>query len=90
MSGVKNGGIAVNNTTRNMANLLVAGCSVSDYTQVDKVWGEYLAEDLGLNYIHEGAGCGSNWRMWRVIVDAVKTKQITPNDIVILLSLIHI
>jgi len=63
-----------------MGNLLVAGCSVSDYTKVDKVWGEYLAEELNLNYIHEGAGCGSNWRMWRVIVDAVKSKRITPED----------
>ena len=67
-----------------MGNLLVAGCSVSDYTHVDKVWGEYLAEELNLNYIHEGAGCGSNWRMWRIIVDAVKSKRILPDDIVLL------
>lgn len=65
-----------------MGNLLVAGCSVSDYTQVDKVWGEYLAEKLNLNYIHQAAGCGSNWRMWRVVVNAVKNKLISPNDLV--------
>lgn len=63
-----------------MDNLIVTGCSVSDYTVVDKVWGEYLAEKLGVNYIHEAAGCGSNWRIWRVIVDAVKTKRINPTD----------
>ena len=45
--------------------LCVAGCSFSDYTKVDKVWGEYLAEKLDVDYLHEGAGCGSNWRIWR-------------------------
>lgn len=80
MIGLKNGGNVVSSTTRNMGKLLVAGCSVSDYTQVDKVWGEYLSEKLGVEYIHEGAGCGSNWRIWRVIINAINTNQITPDD----------
>ena len=33
-----------------MSKLIVAGCSVSDYTNVKKVWGEYLAEQLNLNW----------------------------------------
>lgn len=63
--------------------VLVAGCSVSDYTHVDKVYGEFLCEKLGYDYIHEGAGCGSNWRIWRVIVNHIINGNLTPNDILI-------
>ena len=49
--------------------IAVAGCSVSDYTGegVERVYGEILAESLNVEYIHEGAGIGSNYRMWRKI-----------------------
>lgn len=66
-----------------MNNLLVAGCSVSDYTEVEQTYGEHLAKHLNLNYIHRAAGCGSNWRMWRVIFDAVNNNIITPEDLII-------
>ena len=66
-----------------MQNLLVLGCSVSDYTHVDRTWGEILAEHSNLNYIHEAAGCGSNWRMWRKAFDLVDNNIVTNKDIVI-------
>jgi len=67
-----------------MDNLLVAGCSVSDYTYVNEVWGESLAEQLNLNYIHQAAGCGSNWRIWRKIFESVNLNIITPHDTIII------
>ena len=69
--------------TKNTHNLVVAGCSVSDYTHVDKVYGEYLSEKINCNYIHEGSGCGSNWRMWRKIFNLVNNNIITNEDIII-------
>lgn len=63
--------------------LCVAGCSFSDYTKVDKVWGEYLAEKLNVEYIHEGAGCGSNWRIWRQVCSHVLSGKLTSADLLI-------
>jgi hypothetical protein len=63
--------------------LFVAGCSVSDYTHVDKVYGEYLSERLDYDYVHEAAGCGSNWRMWRVIINHIIDGNLTKNDLLV-------
>jgi hypothetical protein len=63
--------------------LFVAGCSISDYTKVSKVYGEFLAEKLGCEYVHEGAGCGSNWRIWRVITNHIMTGNLTPDDLLV-------
>lgn len=42
------------------------GCSASDYMfGTNKVYGEVLANELGVHYYHHGVGCGSNHRMWR-------------------------
>lgn len=66
-----------------MTKLVVAGCSVSDYTNVNKVWGDYLSNLLECDYLHEAAGCGSNYRMWRVLTTCILNGNITPNDVVI-------
>ena len=66
-----------------MSKLIVAGCSVSDYTNVNKVWGDYLSELLHYDYLHEAAGCGSNYRMWRVLTTHILNGNITPDDTVI-------
>jgi len=63
--------------------LFVAGCSVSDYTLVDKVYGDFLAEKLNIDYIHEAAGCGSNYRIWRTITKHVMDDNLTDNDLLI-------
>jgi hypothetical protein len=67
-----------------MERLLVAGCSFSDYTKVAKVYGEYVAKTLGLDYIHEARGCGSNYRIWRTVVNAVLDGKIKSDDLVII------
>jgi len=64
--------------------LFVAGCSVSDYTLVDKVYGEFLAEKLNMDYVHEAAGCGSNYRIWRTITKHVMNNNLTENDLLII------
>lgn len=66
-----------------MPKLVVAGCSVSDYTNVNKVWGDYLAELLNYDYLHEAAGCGSNYRMWRVLTSHILNGNINSSDTVI-------
>lgn len=66
-----------------MKKLFVAGCSFSDFTKVEKVYGQFLAEKLNYEYIHEGAGCGSNWRIWRQITKHVMSGRLTPNDLLI-------
>lgn len=63
--------------------LFVAGCSVSDYTKVSRVYGEILAEKLGCEYVHEAAGCGSNWRMLRVITHHIMSGNLTPDDLLL-------
>lgn len=66
-----------------MRKLFVAGCSVSDYTKVDNVYGEYLAEKLNYEYVHEGAGCGSNFRMWRRITKHIIDGNLSPEDLLV-------
>ena len=66
-----------------MTRLVVAGCSVSDYTEVDKPWGEYLSEQLSCEYLHLAAGSGSNYRMWRLLVSHIVDNKITADDTVI-------
>lgn len=66
-----------------MPRLLVAGCSFSDQIEDNTTsWGAELAKLLGYEYQHEGAGCGSNYRMWRVITTAIMEGQITDQDLV--------
>lgn len=62
--------------------VVVAGCSISDYTKVEQVYGEILASNIDADYIHEGAGCGSNYRIWRVITRMVMNNEIDENDVV--------
>lgn len=65
--------------------LLVSGCSFSDYTKVDKVYGEYLAEKLNIKtYIHEARGCSSNYRIWRTVSNSILNNKISKNDIIII------
>lgn len=64
--------------------LCVAGCSVSDYTCVDRVYGDILAENIGFNYIHEAVGCGSNDRIWRRVTNLIIDKKIDKNDIIVI------
>lgn len=66
------------------SKLFVAGCSVSDYTRVQEPYGEILANLIGFDYVHEGAGAGSNYRIWRKITNHVLSGNLTENDILII------
>jgi hypothetical protein len=63
--------------------LFVAGCSISDYTDIEHPYGEVLSELLNFDYVHEGAGAGSNSRIWRKITDHVLNGNLTQNDLLI-------
>jgi lysophospholipase L1-like esterase len=52
-----------------MKKLCVAGCSVSDYTDVEFPYGHLMADDLGLEYLHEGDWCHFNQYGHRVMAD---------------------
>jgi hypothetical protein len=64
--------------------VVVGGCSVSDYTEVKQVYGEILAENIGADYIHHGACCGSNYRIWRNITNLVMNNEITEDDLILI------
>jgi hypothetical protein len=66
-----------------MKKLFVAGCSFSDFTKVEKVYGQFLAEKLKYEYVHEGAGCGSNWRIRRQITKHIMSGNLTSSDLLI-------
>jgi len=62
----------------------VAGCSYSDYLPDNRVvYGELLARKLGGKYLHEGAGAGSNFRIWRRTIELIMNQTLTPNDLLI-------
>jgi hypothetical protein len=63
--------------------LCVTGCSFSDYTQVDEVYGEVCARHLGAEYLHLAGGAGSNARMVRLIVQSVLSGELQSGDLVI-------
>ena len=68
-----------------MRRLLVLGCSYSDYMAggLTDVYGSILARTLGWEYIHEGAGGGSNHRIWRKLYEHVH-RSVTPEDVIVI------
>lgn len=67
-----------------MSKVIVIGCSVSDYTQVDKCYGEEVAEKINKEYIHLAAGCSSNERIFRIISNWIVKEKINRNDTLII------
>lgn len=63
--------------------LLTAGCSFSDYCKVEFPYGKILANKLNAEYLHEGAGGGSNWRTWRRVTKCILDKIITSDDLLL-------
>lgn len=64
--------------------LAVIGCSFSDLCRVDRCYGDYAAELLGLEYLHLAKGASSNDRSWRVLTKHILDGTITSDDIVVL------
>ena len=67
-----------------MTQLIVAGCSLSDRGGVDFCYGDKLAEKLNYEYVHEGSGCGSNFRIWRIVTNMIMNNEIGPDDVLII------
>ena len=70
--------------TPEIDKIVVAGCSYSDYTEVDRVYGEILSELYDVEYLHHAAGCGSNYRIWRVIMNDIMSGIINENSLLII------
>ena len=66
--------------TDSQRKLVVAGCSVSDRGNANICYGDALSELLNVPYIHHGSGCGSNYRIWRVITNMILNNELTSND----------
>ena len=67
--------------------LFVAGCSISDYnpySNVNNVYGNHLSRLLDCEYVHEGAGCGSNHRIWRKITNHIIDGNLTNDDLLLI------
>ena len=67
-----------------MRKLLVAGCSWSDLTRVDKCYGNWLSEEFDAEYHHHGSGVGSNWRIWRTVSEKIINQKFNRNDILLI------
>ena len=65
--------------------LAVFGCSYSDYLPLNHtVYGLELSALLNSQYLHEGAGSGSNWRIWRRLGTMAVNGELTAEDAVII------
>lgn len=64
--------------------LIVAGCSVSDYSGTEVTYGEVIARLSSMDYIDESAECGSNFRIWRRITSMIRKGDINENDVLII------
>jgi len=69
----------------NYKKLTVAGCSVSDRgSGVDWCYGDKLAELLDVEYDHQGAICGSNDRIFRVVTNGIINGSIDTDTLVVI------
>ena len=69
----------------NYKKLTVAGCSVSDRgSGVDWCYGDKLAELLDVEYDHQGAICGSNDRIFRVVTNSIIDGSIDTDTLVVI------
>jgi hypothetical protein len=64
--------------------IIVAGCSVSDYSGSNVTYGEVLASLSGREYVDESAECGSNFRIWRRITTMIRDSEIDENDLLVI------
>lgn len=65
--------------------LIVAGCSFSDYANVEKNYSEYLAEKLGIEHVPGyTSGLGSNDRIFRTLLTGIREKKITKSDFLVI------
>jgi hypothetical protein len=64
--------------------LIVAGCSFSDWSEVEYNYGEYLGQNLNVPVKFQTSGIGSNFRIWRKLSKAIIDKEITNKDLLVI------
>lgn len=67
-----------------MPKIAVGGCSFSDRRYGIKPYGETVADHFKLEYIHEAASAGSNYRIWRTLTSHIINGVLGKGDIIII------
>ncbi len=67
-----------------MRKLFTAGCSVSSRCNCKTSYPEELAKLLNYELVNCVAGCGSNYRIWRMITKHIIDGNLTSNDLVVI------
>ena len=67
-----------------MRKLFTAGCSVSIRNNCKTSYPEELAKLLNYELVNCAAGCGSNYRIWRMITKHIIDGNLTSDDLVII------
>ena len=66
-----------------MNKVAVTGCSFSSYTGVDKVYGDWIAERLNIEYLHLARGIGSNHRGIYASTKAITSGALSEGDVLV-------
>jgi hypothetical protein len=67
-----------------MKKLFAAGCSISTRCNAKTSYPEELSKLLNYELVNCTAGCGSNYRIWRMITKHIIDGNLTPDDLVII------
>ena len=68
-----------------LTKVFTFGCSFSEYMfKVTKPYGKYISDELNVEYVHEGAGCGSNSRIFRKFFSYLRNGDINETTLVTL------
>ena len=67
-----------------MRKLFTAGCSVSTRNSCKTSYPEELAKLLNYELVNCAAGCGSNYRIWRMLTKHIMDGNLTSDDIVVI------
>ena len=67
-----------------MRKLFTAGCSISTRCNAKTSYPEELAKLLNYELVNCTAGCGSNYRIWRMITKHIMDGNLTSDDLVVI------
>ena len=67
-----------------MRKLFTAGCSISTRCNAKTSYPEELSKLLNYELVNCTAGCGSNYRIWRMITKHIMDGNLTSDDLVII------
>ena len=67
-----------------MKKLFVAGCSISTRCNAKTSYPEELSKLLNYELVNCTAGCGSNYRIWRMITKHIMDGNLTSDDLLVI------